>query len=135
MTESDPGRKVPTDSFRVRLAIVRAEMGWNYEEAQAATGVGKESWRLWEKGERHCSDVPGVSRKIAAVTNYDLVWLVVGGPLVPEEEAAPRPHRVRSIGGYRPSTRRVKARSTDGCMTSTRRATSHRAVNCEPLAA
>jgi hypothetical protein len=71
MTQREPSRHVPADSFRIRLAIVRTEMGWNYDQAQAATGVGSESWRQWEKGLRHCSDVIGVSKKIAAATPYD----------------------------------------------------------------
>jgi hypothetical protein len=91
MTEH-PGRRIPADSFPVRLAIVRAEMGWNYDDAEAATGVGSESWRTWEKGIRRCSDVIGVSRKIADATGYDQTWLALGGPL---SEATPLPPRGR----------------------------------------
>lgn len=94
MTESDGGRRRPTDSFRVRLAIVRTEMGWNYDQAEAATGVGSESWRTWEKGTRHCSDVIGVSHRIAAVTPYDVNWLVFGGAMEAEVVVpSPRPRR------------------------------------------
>lgn len=85
MTHSDGPRRIPADSFRIRLAIVRTEMGWNYEQAEAATGIGAESWRLWEKGARHCSDVIGISRRIAEVTPYDQTWLALGGPLSTED--------------------------------------------------
>lgn len=71
----------PADTFPVRLAIVRAVHGWNYDQAAKATGIGAETWRTWEKGKRHCTDVPGVAAKIAAVTGLDAVWIVFGGPL------------------------------------------------------
>lgn len=117
MTESDSGRLIPVDSFRIRLAIVRTAMGWNYEQAQAATGVGAESWRLWEKGQRHCTDIKEVSRKIAEVTPYDPAWLVMGGPLIPEEHdpAGLRPRFRRNI-------RAVTTGSSRGCVRTTRRA-------------
>lgn len=90
MTQSGRGRRIPVDSFRIRLAIVRTEMGWNYDQAEAATGISSESWRLWEKGQRHCSDVIGISKKIAQVTPYDQSWLALGGPLVEEVAQVPR---------------------------------------------
>lgn len=117
MTDSDrSGRLIPVDSFRIRLAIVRTAMGWNYEQAQAATGVGAESWRLWEKGQRHCTDVKEVSRKIAEVTPYDPGWLVMGGPLVPEDQGA-----VHSpLFGRRRSTLKVRTPSNGEWMSSPR---------------
>lgn len=71
----------PADTFPVRLAIVRAVHGWNYDQAAKATGIGAETWRTWEKGKRHCTDVPGVAAKIAAATGLDAVWIVFGGAL------------------------------------------------------
>jgi transcriptional regulator with XRE-family HTH domain len=71
----------PADTFPVRLAIVRAVHGWNYDQAAKATGIGAETWRTWEKGKRHCTDVPGVAAKIAAATGLDPVWIVFGGAL------------------------------------------------------
>lgn len=108
-------RRIPADSFRVRLAIVRTEMGWNYDEAERATGVGSESWRLWEKGERRCSDVIGVSRRIADATDFDQTWLALGGPLA-AEEVVPTSRSRRS----RASTSDVITETTRGCVSWTR---------------
>ena len=115
MTESESRRRIPADSFGIRLAIVRAEMGWNYDQAQAATGVSSESWRLWERG-RHCTDVIGVSKKIAQVTDYDQTWLAFGGPLT-EEEPHPDRRRRRVAAA---STSRVSSVSTGQLMSPTR---------------
>lgn len=75
---------VPADTFPIRLAIVRAAMGWNYDQAAAATGINSETWRLWEKGKRRCTDVVGVAAKITKATGYSSQWLVMGGALGPE---------------------------------------------------
>lgn len=72
---------VPVDSFAVRLAIVRAVMGWNYDQASRATGIGSETWRMWEKGKRRCTDVLGVGSQLAAATGLSREWIVLGGPL------------------------------------------------------
>jgi hypothetical protein len=80
--------RVPRDSFPIRLAITRAYMDWNYDQAERSTGINSESWRVWEKGRRHCSDVAGVARKIQAATGLSYQWLMLGGPL---EEEAPMP--------------------------------------------
>lgn len=133
MTESESGGRIPADSFRVRLAIVRTVMGWNYDQAQAATGISSESWRLWEKGARHCSDVIGVSRRIAQVTPYDQTWLALGGPLAREEE---RPLATARRGRRNPaSNSRVSSQSSRGCVSSTRRPASNVAILCDPIAA
>lgn len=114
------GRRIPADTFRLRLAMVRTEMGWNYEEAQAATGIGAESWRTWEKGIRHCTDVIGVSKKIADATPYDQTWLALGGPL-PTEEVAPLPPMMTKRGRMaKASIRSVSSRSNRGFAGSTR---------------
>lgn len=128
MTHSADGRRVPADSFRIRLAIVRTEMGWNYDQAEAATGVGSESWRTWEKGLRHCTDITGVSRKIAEVTPYDLNWLALGGPLAAEVVVPePRPSRsrrrastsaVRVAAGNTVTSRRARTGDTDRYLSS-----------------
>jgi hypothetical protein len=118
MTQRETSRRVPADSFRIRLAIVRTEMGWNYDQAQAATGVGSESWRQWEKGLRHCTDVIGVSRKIAEATPFDQTWLALGGPLSQDGGGgAPiRPSR-RFTGA---SLRRVNTQSSGGYVNAER---------------
>lgn len=75
--------RVPADTFPIRLAIVRADMGWNYDQAQTATGINSETWRLWEKGKRHCTTMERTCRSIAAVTGFSYEWLMVGGRLAP----------------------------------------------------
>lgn len=133
MTDSDrAGRVIPADRFGVRLAVVRAEMGWNLDEAQRATGVSSESWRLWERG-RHCSDVIGVSRKVAEATAYDEQWLAFGGPLV-KEDLAPRPRKSRRPSTTA-STHRVTTASNREWMRTTRGPARTSALNCDPLAA
>lgn len=78
--------RVPEDTFPIRLAIVRAAMGWNYDQAARATGVNSETWRLWEKGRRHCTTLDSTCRQIAGVTGLSYEWLMIGGTL-----AAPPP--------------------------------------------
>lgn len=106
---------MPVDSFRVRLAIVRALMGWNYEEAQEATGVHAESWRLWEKGARNCSTKTDVAAAIAEVTPYSKEWIAFGGPLR-KDDAGP----LRRVAKKTASTRRVSSVSNGQLMSTTR---------------
>ncbi len=84
VTETSDGT-VPVDTFGVRLAIVRAVQGWNYDQAEAATGINSESWRTWEKGTRKCSDVVGQAQKISAATGMSWRWISTGGPLADPE--------------------------------------------------
>lgn len=91
---------VPPDTFPIRLAIVRASQGWNYDQAAAATGIGSETWRLWEKGKRQCSTLEETCRTIANVTGLSFEWLMVGGALAPP---APRDPGHSQRGGKRPS--------------------------------
>lgn len=103
-----PRGRVPEDSFRVRIAIVRTLMGWNYDQAQKATGINSETWRLWEKGDRRCSDIETATAKISAATGFDRTWLIAGGPMAgpggdgPDGTTAPtpgvhKPHGLRSV--------------------------------------
>lgn len=134
MTQSEANGLVPVDTFRVRLAIVRTLMGWNYEEAQGATGVPAENWRLWEKGLRRCSDVTGVASAIAHVTPYSKTWLIMGGPLAEEGDAPARYRQPARRSAVTP-IRRVKSSSNHGCMRSTRLRVAHRTVTCTSIAA
>lgn len=72
---------VPVDAFRVRIAIVRAERGWNYTEAGEACNVDGESWRRWEKTGRRPRDYEDVCGKISQGAHYSKRWLMAGGPL------------------------------------------------------
>lgn len=72
---------VPYDSFRVRIAIIRADKGWNYTDAERETGIKAENWRLWEKTDRHPQNYEQVCRQIADNAGYNRQWLMAGGPL------------------------------------------------------
>jgi hypothetical protein len=67
-----------TDTFGVRLVLVRHQMGWNAKQAAVACGVKPQSWREWEMFRRHPRDYEAVCRQIAARTGCDLVWLMCG---------------------------------------------------------
>lgn len=99
-----PRGRVPEDSFRVRIAIVRTLMGWNYHQAQKATGINNETWRLWEKGARRCSDIEHVSAVIASASGFDRTWLLAGGPMAgpdPTGPGLPRLDSNQKPPGYR----------------------------------
>lgn len=130
MTNSE-ARRIPADTFRLRLAMVRTEMGWNYEQAQAATGIGAESWRTWEKGTRRCTDVIGVSRQIADATPYDQTWLALGGQLASEEVAPlpPLPTKRGKNSAKATSIRSITSRSSRDCMSATRTRSSARPLS------
>lgn len=83
--------RVPLDSFPNRLAIVRAEMGWNFHQAALATGLNAETWRLWEKRKRRCEDIETASAKIAQATGFSYEWLMIGGSLSPAPPPENRP--------------------------------------------
>ena len=44
-----PGR-VPTDSFALRLMLMRAELGLSIEEAAERCGLAMSTWATWERG-------------------------------------------------------------------------------------
>jgi hypothetical protein len=94
---------VPMDTFAIRLAVVRAVMGWNYDQAARATGLGSETWRTWEKGTRRCTDIVGAASRISEGTGgvVSRDWLILGGPLAQEPALArDLPHR-RTASGVR----------------------------------
>lgn len=69
-----------TDSFGVRLVLVRHEMGWNAKEAALACGISPQSWREWELSGRRPRDYEGICKQIAARTGCNLIWLMAGNP-------------------------------------------------------
>lgn len=88
-TTTSPSR--PRDSFALRLAIVRAHMGWgNRAEMAEALGFSDQGIKNWEQG-RVPRNMPEVCRRIAEVTGLDYTWLMVGGPLEPEDGSGPHP--------------------------------------------
>lgn len=79
--EALPTRRVPADSFHVRLAIVRCEMGWNIREAARECELGEAAWRTWEIKHTTPRDLRAVVDAIASRTGFDRDWLMWGGPL------------------------------------------------------
>jgi transcriptional regulator with XRE-family HTH domain len=73
--------RIPVDRFGVRIAIIRAEKGWNYEQAGAACGVDAQSWRLWERTERQPRKYEEVCSQIARGAGYSASWIKAGGEL------------------------------------------------------
>lgn len=72
---------VPTDqSLPMRLAMVRAILGWNMREAALACRVTPTSWRDWEQHGRLPRDLVGTMRRVSERTGVDLVWLLTGTP-------------------------------------------------------
>ena len=72
---------IPEDRFGVRIAIIRACRGWNYQQASEACDIGKENWRLWEKTTRTPHDYEDVCRRIARGSGFSRRWISAGGPL------------------------------------------------------
>lgn len=77
--QAHPG--IPLDSFRVRIAAIRAERGWNVSQAAMACGLSVENWRKWEKNGRRPQAYEETCRRIADGSGYDRAWIASGGPL------------------------------------------------------
>lgn len=73
--------RIPVDRFGIRLAIIRADKGWNYEDAERETGIKAQNWRLWERTERSPQRYEDVCAQIARGTGHNLDWIKAGGPL------------------------------------------------------
>lgn len=78
-TPATEGR-VPVDSLPHRLMLIRHEMGWSQREAAAACGITFGEWQSMESG-RRARGLDDKVRKISAVTGYNAIWLMWGGPL------------------------------------------------------
>lgn len=87
-----------TDSFAVRLVLVRHKMGWNAKEAALACGIKAQSWREWELSGRRPRDYEGICKQIAARTQCDLIWLMAGNPnpQLPRKDSNLQPFGYRS---------------------------------------
>lgn len=72
--------KIPQDRFGVRLAIIRAEMGWNVTQAADVCGTTGQSWHNWEAGGTP-RDYEQVCSRIAEATGYAAAWIKAGGAL------------------------------------------------------
>lgn len=72
---------VPKDTLKARLAIIRAEFDWDYEEAGRECSVGGKNWKRWEREGKLPRDIYEVVRKIHDRTGYSRKWILDGGPL------------------------------------------------------
>lgn len=70
----------PADSFALRLAMMRTELGISLEEAAERCGLKPSTWATWEKGARP-RGMDSVVQKIADGLGYDRGWIMFGGPL------------------------------------------------------
>lgn len=72
---------MPTDTFAVRLRILRYDLGrLSVEQIAARCGVKTATWSTWENGALP-RDLSRVVRKIATATGYSADWLMWGGAL------------------------------------------------------
>lgn len=77
--QTGPDNWVPTtDTFGMRLAMIRHMKGWNQKEAALACGLPAASWRGWELHDRLPRDVVQVCQRIADITGVDWQWLLAG---------------------------------------------------------
>ena len=73
---------VPTDTFGMRLVMVRAQKGLSQEEAAARCGLKASTWATWEKPNgAKPRGLEEVIRKISSGLGVDRGWLMFGGPL------------------------------------------------------
>jgi hypothetical protein len=77
-----------SDTFAARLMLVRHRMRWNLKQAALECGLPAQSWRDWEIRGKRPRDYEGVCQKIAARTECDLIWLMLGQPLANMVHAA-----------------------------------------------
>lgn len=101
-------RKIPRDSFALRLVALRHDLGISQEEAADLCGVKRPTWATWEKGSMP-RNVADVARRISEATGYSLSWLLFGlaapTPDGPASEIGPGRFQVRVLAQerrYRP---------------------------------
>lgn len=88
MSTQTVGRRIPRDTFALRLKIVRAELGLTVEHLAERCGLKTATLSTWERGARP-RDFGTVVRKVVAATGYDREWLTWGGPLVEDGGDSP----------------------------------------------
>lgn len=123
LVDHDSGSWIPDDnSLRVRLAKIRAVMGWKTVTVAAKTcGVPVSTWRNWEAGAQP-HKVQDVARRIAERTAVDYGW-IVGGP----DSANPT-----SRGADQPPLRLVDAPAVPERRRSGRDVTTRYRASCQP---
>lgn len=88
MTIESEERRIPLDTFPLRLVISRLHAGHKTADAAArAVGVSGQTWLNWESG-KHTESAkrPSMTHWIAERMEVDEKWLREGGPL---REAGP----------------------------------------------
>lgn len=73
--------RIPRDSFAVRLAIIRTELGKNMSDMAELVGYPTATYRTWEKGAMP-HDLVAVAKRIEERTGYDALWVIRGGLLL-----------------------------------------------------
>ncbi len=71
---------VPSDSFALRLVMVRAALSLSQEAAAERCGLNEKTWSTWERGRRP-RGLDTVVRQIASGLGVDRGWLMFGGPI------------------------------------------------------
>lgn len=93
-------RKVPRDSFALRLVALRHDLELSQEEIADLCGVKRPTWATWEKGSVPRNQAE-VARKISEATGYSLSWLLFGStppsPDGPADEIGPGRFQVRVL--------------------------------------
>lgn len=88
MSTQTVSRRIPRDTFALRLKIVRVELDLTIEQMAEKCGLKAATLGTWEHGARP-RDFKDVVRKVATATGYDREWLIWGGPLVEDDGNTP----------------------------------------------
>lgn len=89
-TQPHDDRRIPADTFEIRLAIARAHAGGiSAKEAALRVGVSGQTWRNWEDGTSPGAKKPAMLRFIAEQLGVDEGWLRDGGPLSSDDQPGP----------------------------------------------
>jgi hypothetical protein len=111
--QPQPGRR-PADIFANRLILSIRLTGLTIREFSEQAGLDDASVSNWTRGMLP-RDLPGVCHAIAEAHDIELMWLLLGGPLLP---ARGRPvKRSGDVRGaylapaFRPTTARAKVRA------------------------
>lgn len=88
-------RKIPRDSFALRLISLRHELDLSQEQVADLCGVKRPTWATWENGSipRNMAEQ---AQKIARATGYDRDWLLYGH----EDPTDPDPTKSLLPGDY-----------------------------------
>lgn len=106
------GGRVPADTLRARLILLRDELGLSQREAAEKSGITYAEWQSLENNR----DARGMIRKIGSISaafGYNRDWLLWGGglgvPPAPDDDDTPG-HAQRPRAG---SNRRPTAYNSD----------------------